>query len=71
MKVFHVPWNASENVFHEIPWKKSFTVYTCLKKSHSKKLQLAQSYELIVNNKVFRDKNNKLEVKQRFKFKYI
>ena len=32
-------------------------------KSHSKKLQLAQSYELIVNNKVFHNKNNKLEVK--------
>ena len=32
-------------------------------KSHSKKLWLAQSYELIVNNKVFHNKNNKLEVK--------
>ena len=33
------------------------------KKGHSKKLQLAQNYELIVNNKVFHNKNNKLEVK--------
>ena len=29
-KLFHVSWNASETVFHEIRWKKSFTVYPCL-----------------------------------------
>ena len=31
MKVFHVSWNALETVFHEMLWKKSFTVYPCLK----------------------------------------
>ena len=30
MKVFHISWNAPENAFHEIFWKKSFTVYPCL-----------------------------------------
>ena len=32
MKVFHVSWNDSETVFHEMPWKKNFTVYPSLKK---------------------------------------
>ena len=31
MKVFHVLWNVPETVFHEMLWKKSFTVYPCLK----------------------------------------
>ena len=31
MKVFHVSWNAPETVFHEMLWKKRFTVYPCLK----------------------------------------
>ena len=30
-KVFHVSWNAPETVFHEILWKKSYTVYPCRK----------------------------------------
>ena len=30
MKVFHVSWNAPEPVFHEMLWKKYFTVYPCL-----------------------------------------
>ena len=37
MNVFHVPWNAHETVFHEMPWKKSFTVYPCLKKFFTRK----------------------------------
>ena len=32
MKVFHVSWNYPETVFHEMPWKKNFTVYTSLNK---------------------------------------
>ena len=32
MKVFYVSWNDLETVFHEIPWKKNFTVYPSLKK---------------------------------------
>ena len=32
IKVFHVSWNAPKIVFHEILWKKYFTVYLCLKK---------------------------------------
>ena len=32
MKVFYVSWNGPENIFHEILWKKSFTVYPCLNK---------------------------------------
>ena len=31
MKVFHVSWNVPETVFHEMLWKKSFTVYPCFK----------------------------------------
>ena len=31
MKVVQVIWNAPENVFHEILWKKSFIVNPCLK----------------------------------------
>ena len=30
MKVFHVSWNHPETVFHEMPWKKDFTVYPSL-----------------------------------------
>ena len=26
MKVFHVSWNDPETVFHEMPWKKNFTI---------------------------------------------
>ena len=29
-KVFHVSWNDPETVFHEILWKKNFTVYPSL-----------------------------------------
>ena len=32
MKLFHVSWNDPETVFHEMPWKKNFTVYPSLKK---------------------------------------
>ena len=32
MKVFHSSWNTPETVFHEMLWKKSFTVYTSLNK---------------------------------------
>ena len=33
MKAFHVLWHVPENVFHEILWKKSFTVlHPCLNK---------------------------------------
>ena len=31
MKVFYVSWNDLETVFHEMPWKKNFTVYPSLK----------------------------------------
>ena len=31
MKVFHISWNDPETVFHEMPWKKNFTVYPSLK----------------------------------------
>ena len=31
MKVFHVSWNHPEVAFHEMPWKKNFTVYPSLK----------------------------------------
>ena len=31
MTVFHVSSNAPEIVFHEMLWKKSFTVYPCIK----------------------------------------
>ena len=30
MKVFYVSWNDLETVFHEMPWKKNFTVYPSL-----------------------------------------
>ena len=30
MKVFHISWNDPETVFHEMPWKKNFTVYPSL-----------------------------------------
>ena len=30
MKLFHVSWNDPETVFHEMPWKKNFTVYPSL-----------------------------------------
>ena len=30
MKLFHVSWNDSETVFHEILWKKIFAVYPSL-----------------------------------------
>ena len=31
MKVFHISWNDPETVFHEMPWKKNFTIYPSLK----------------------------------------
>ena len=31
MEVFHVSWNALQTVFHEMFWKKYFTLYYCLK----------------------------------------
>ena len=31
MKVFHVSWNDPETVFHEMLWKKNFSVYPSLK----------------------------------------
>ena len=31
MKVFHVSWNDPETVFHEMLWKKNFTVHPSLK----------------------------------------
>ena len=34
MKVFHISWNDPETVFHEMPWKKNFTVYPSLKKTN-------------------------------------
>ena len=37
MKVFHVSWNDPETVFHEMPWKKNFTVYPSLKRIRQKK----------------------------------
>ena len=30
MKLFHLSWNDPETVFHEVPWKKNFTVYPSL-----------------------------------------
>ena len=36
MKVFHVSWNDPETVFHEILWKKNFTVYPSLYKPYTK-----------------------------------
>ena len=33
MKVFYVSWNDPKTVFHEILWKKNFTVYPSLKKN--------------------------------------
>ena len=30
MRVFHASWNGPETVFHEMPWKKSFSVYPYL-----------------------------------------
>ena len=36
MKVFHVSWNDPETVFHEIIWKKNFTVYPSLKVGKNK-----------------------------------
>ena len=34
MKVFYVSWNDLETVFHEMPWKKNFTVYPSLYNTH-------------------------------------
>ena len=31
MKVFYVSWNDPETAFHEMLWKKNFTVYPSLK----------------------------------------
>ena len=31
MKVFFISWNDPETVFHEMPWKKNFTMYPSLK----------------------------------------
>ena len=31
IKVFHISWNDPETVFHEMTWKKNFTVYPSLK----------------------------------------
>ena len=30
VKVFHISWNDPETVFHEMFWKKNFTVYPSL-----------------------------------------
>ena len=30
MKVFHVSWNVPGTIFHEMLWKKNFTLYPCL-----------------------------------------
>ena len=64
---------SSKNHFHKgcasfTSKKPKVVVSDDSKKTRSKKLYLAQSSRLIVNNKVFHNKNNKLGVKKRFKF---
>ena len=34
VKVLYVSWNHPETVFHEMPWKKNFTVYPSLNNAH-------------------------------------
>ena len=43
MKVFRISWNDPETVFHEMPWKKNFTVYPSLY-SKSVKLKVGHVY---------------------------
>ena len=47
MKLFHVSWNDPETVFHEMPWKKNFTVYPSLNICY----QGQKTYRMRYNNK--------------------
>ena len=41
MKVFHISWNDPETVFHEMPWKKNFSVFFPLQSSKTSVLILS------------------------------
>ena len=49
MKAFHVSWNDPETVFHEMPWKKNFTVYPSLKNTSGGLLQHSKDVSKIDN----------------------
>ena len=43
MKVIHVSWNDAETIFHEMLWKKKFTLYPSL---HGAKIQTEVRFKI-------------------------
>ena len=49
MKVFHVSWNEPETVFHEMLWKKNFTVYPSLISDRSESVSVSIGLQFMTN----------------------